>query len=183
MLRLAHGPGVALSSAPKNFRSLRNGDHVAASAQGVLKLAHGPNAIFTAAIGKGNILATGGGDNNLKLWEIVGEEGGGGGGGGGGGPKMPLAPLATLSSHSGDVVSCAFRPNSRWEAGHGRDDEAAACGSGSGGGDCGGGAAGGWGWRVGWGRMEGVLAGIRWGGRMQILGRCAGRHSQPATYR
>jgi WD40 repeat protein len=71
--------------------------------QGVLKLAHGPNAIFTAAIGKGNILATGGGDNNLKLWEIVGEE----------------APLATLSSHSGDVVSCAFRPNSRWADVHG----------------------------------------------------------------
>jgi hypothetical protein len=87
--------------------------------QGVLKLAHGPNAIFTAAIGKGNILATGGGDNNLKLWEIVGDEGGGGGGGGGGGPKMPLAPLATLSSHSGDVVSCAFRPNSRWADVHG----------------------------------------------------------------
>ncbi len=82
------------------------------SSQGVLKLAHGPNAIFTAAIGKGNVLATGGGDNNLKLWQILGD-GGGTGGGAGGPPKMPLAPLATLSSHSGDVVSCAFRPNSK----------------------------------------------------------------------
>eukprot|EP00291_Cryptomonas_curvata_P007078 CAMPEP_0172183916 /NCGR_PEP_ID=MMETSP1050-20130122/19272_1 /TAXON_ID=233186 /ORGANISM="Cryptomonas curvata, Strain CCAP979/52" /LENGTH=98 /DNA_ID=CAMNT_0012857629 /DNA_START=417 /DNA_END=710 /DNA_ORIENTATION=+ len=51
---------------------------------GVLKLAHGPNAIFTAAIGKDNILATGGGDNNLKLWKIVGEEGGGSSAGNGG---------------------------------------------------------------------------------------------------
>mmetsp|Transcript_27864 Transcript_27864/g.73501 ORF Transcript_27864/g.73501 Transcript_27864/m.73501 type:complete len:484 (+) Transcript_27864:109-1560(+) len=72
--------------------------------------AHGSSAIFTASIGKDDILATGGGDNNLKLWKINGSN-----------ESTPLAPVHTLSSHSGDVVSCAFRPQSSFVASGSQD--------------------------------------------------------------
>ena len=53
-------------------------------------------------IGNEHLLATAGGDTNLRLWQI-----GTGEGGAGVKPKLKVS----LGGHSGDVVSCAFRPH------------------------------------------------------------------------
>ena len=53
-------------------------------------------------IGNEHLLATAGGDTNLRLWQIATGEGGAGVK-----PKLKVS----LGGHSGDVVSCAFRPH------------------------------------------------------------------------
>eukprot|EP00802_Teleaulax_amphioxeia_P005607 Tamp_05611.p1 GENE.Tamp_05611~~Tamp_05611.p1 ORF type:complete len:742 (+),score=79.21 Tamp_05611:158-2227(+) len=65
-------------------------------------LSHGPNAVFACTTGsvKGvNLFATGGGDNNLRLWSVADHH------------KMGIGKQFDFAGHSGDVVSCCFRPN------------------------------------------------------------------------
>ncbi|EKX39918.1 hypothetical protein GUITHDRAFT_75987 [Guillardia theta CCMP2712] len=45
---------------------------------------------------RSDVLATGGGDKRLKLWRSA---------------TPGISALSTLTGHSGDVVSCCFKPN------------------------------------------------------------------------
>lgn len=57
---------------------------------------HGASAVFACSVGRDLLLATGGGDNKIKLWGLNSS------------PFMK----AELVGHSGDVVACTFRPGS-----------------------------------------------------------------------
>mmetsp|Transcript_49237 Transcript_49237/g.154492 ORF Transcript_49237/g.154492 Transcript_49237/m.154492 type:complete len:538 (-) Transcript_49237:112-1725(-) len=65
-------------------------------------LAHGPNAVFSASMhDRSDVLATGGGDKRLKLWRVDDADS----------ATPGISALSTLTGHSGDVVSCCFKPN------------------------------------------------------------------------
>jgi len=72
---------------------------------GKQELSHGPNAVFscnTGVVGGQNMFVTGGGDSMLKLWSFNSSPST---------PRVSPKLQGNFAAHSGDVVSCCFRPN------------------------------------------------------------------------